>query len=330
MKVALASQNWSSPMTSMYSYSTDVLHALRSVGVDASPLPIKSLVGMRVGGLLVPLARRTFLSYPHEDGALVHHIDQDAWRGVDVVTVHDLFPFRDTRFADRFIRSAIRTAVRRARRIVTDSQATLDELAQRFPSATRGKMQVVPIPHAPVSPERGPTQYDALWIGRNAPNKRLEEYVALAGRFPQSRFAVRWSRSPGRPQANEGLTRAISAAPNIQNFTEFLDEAQMDQLYRQTRVYVSTSTYEGWHIPVMAAYLRGCHIVIPRIEPYLSIYPEPTAFWYDPTSRPSLDAAFGQALQAPFRPPAAQVVDYVSYQSVGSQLKAVYEQLAPR
>lgn len=330
MKVRLASQNWSNPMTSMYAYSTDVLHALRSVGVDAAPLPIKSLVGMKVGGLLVPLARRTFRTYPDREGALVHHIDQDAWRGVDVVTVHDLYPFRDTRFADRFIRSAIRTAVRRARRIVTDSQATLDELAQRFPSTTRGKMQVVPIPHAPVSVERQGTTYDALWIGRNAPNKRLEEYVALAGRFPRSRFAVRWSRSPGRAEANEGLTRAIDTAPNIQNFTQFLDETQMDELYRSTRVYVSTSTYEGWHIPVMAAYLRGCHIVIPRIEPYVSIYPEPTAFWYDPASRPSLDAAFGAALEAPYRPPSAEVARYVSYESVGSQLKAVYEELAGR
>lgn len=330
MKVALASQNWSSPMTSMYSYSNDVLHALRSVGVDAAPLPISSLVGMPVGGLLLPLARRTFLSYPNRDGALVHHIDQDAWRGVDVVTVHDLYPFRDTRFADRFIRSAIRTAVRRARRIVTDSRATMDELAERFPAATRGKMQVVPIPHAPVTAERRETRYDALWIGRNAPNKRLEEYVALAGRFPRARFAVRWSRSPGRPQANEALTRSISEAPNIQNFTQFLDESQMDELYRSTRIYVSTSTYEGWHIPVMAAYLRGCHIVLPRIEPYLSVYPEPTAFWYDPASRSSLDEAFEGALSTPFHPPSERVAEYVSYASVGSQLRSVYEELAAR
>lgn len=330
MKVALASQNWSSPMTSMYSYSTDVLRALQSVGVDAVPLPISSLVGMPVGGLLLPLARRTFRSYPNPEGRLVHHIDQDAWRGVDVVTVHDLYPFRDTRFADRFIRSAVRTAVRRARRIVTDSRATLDELAVRFPAFTRGKMQVVPIPHAPVSADRREPVYDALWIGRNAPNKRLEEYVALAQRFPRARFAVRWSRSPGRPEANAELTRSIGATANIQNFTQFLEEAQMDELYRSTRVYVSTSTYEGWHIPVMAAYLRGSHIVIPRIEPYVSIYPEPTAFWYDPTSRPSLDEAFGAALAAPFRPPSAQVADYVSYSRVGSQLRSVYEELAPR
>ena len=329
MKVAIASIGWSNPTTSMHSHSTDVLAALRSVGVDAAPMPLRSYRGAKVGGLLIPWAWRTFGSYPDREGALVHQIDQDSLRGVDVVTVQDLFCFHEDRFVDRFFRSAVGTAARRARRTVVTTEATGKELGERFP-AVREKIRVVPLPHAPTTADREQQRYDALWIGRNAPNKGLLEYIALASRFPHLRFAVRWSRSPGRPLLDERLSHAIQLSDNIQTFTKPLSDEEMDDLYRSSRAYVSTSTYEGWHLPVSEAYLRGCHIVVPRIEPYVSIYPEGTAFWYAPSDRASLDTALEAAVAAPFRLPSPEVVRYVSYANVGDRLKAVYEEISPR
>jgi glycosyltransferase involved in cell wall biosynthesis len=327
VKVAIASIGWSNPTTSMHSHSADALAAVRSVGVDAVPMPLRSYRGAKVGGLLIPWALRTLGSYPAREGAIVHQIDQDSFRGVDVVTVQDLYCFHESRFVDRFFRGAVRTAASRAHRVVVTTEASGQELGERFPGA-KEKIRVVPLPHEPTSPDRLEQKYDALWIGRNAPNKGLLEFIALASRFPQLRFAVRWSRSPGRPLLDERLSHAIQLSDNIQVFTQPLSDEDIDALYRSSRSYVSTSTYEGWHLPVSEAYLRGCHIVVPQIEPYVSIYPGGTAFWYEPANRASLDAAFETAVATPFRLPSEEVVRYMSYENVGTRLKAVYEEIS--
>ncbi|MGA7860954.1 MAG: hypothetical protein WCB19_03755 [Thermoplasmata archaeon] len=327
MNVAIASQCWDTPEASFYTHSREVLAAALSAGVEARPMRLRSLRAIRTGGLVLPWARRWVDRYPRGAGEVVHHIDQDAFIGIDVATVHDLGCFHDPSVAARFARSAVRAVTRRARRIVVTTRGTADELSTVFPRAPAA--DVVPVPHASVRPGlEQPCRFDALWVGRNAPHKRAAEYVRLAARWPRLAFAMRLSASPSRPLM-DGLGPLLPLR-NLTLLTEPMTEAEMDALYRQSRVVVSTSTYEGYHRPPLEGYLRGCRVVLPRTEPYLSTYPEDAVFWYsrgaaraDPESLDSaLEDAIGRTEPAM---PDSSVVRAVSYETTGAALRGVYE-----
>jgi hypothetical protein len=332
MKVAFVTYHWDRPDLSLTTHAIDVMAAARSAGIEGYPMSIPSTRDARFGGLIRPLLRRMFTAYPEHDGAIIHNVDPDSLRGVDVVTIHDLGVFQkyDDRPSDAFYRHAIRVVMKRAKRVIVTTEGTRRELTGLFPDYA-DKVRVVPVPHAPVSAARlhgrYDAEYDAMWLGRNAPNKRLVEYVELAKRFPGCHFFLKWSKSPGRQMLDEELVRSWPWPTNLHDSTEPLAGEALDTLYRKTRIYVATSSYEGWHRPPIEAYLRGCHVVLPRREPYVSIYPEQAAFWYDPNDRVSLDKAFIQAVATPNRPPIPSVYESVSYPVVGAKLKAVYEEV---
>ena len=351
MRVAIASEGYPPyPIdTSMYTHTRDALDAVRRAGVDAFVLALPSNRGARIGGLVRPYLRRKLAGYAGRDGAeVVHHISQDVRRGADVATVHDLYPFYDVdgRTSDAFFREAIRTALKRPARVVVTTEHTRREVAARFPEHAE-KLRVVPVPHRTPPPGLAdPVRYDALWVGRNAPNKNLPLYLALAVRYPALRFALRSSRSPDREALDREVAWKLAAARNVAVLPRQSEEG-LDALYRSARVLVVTSNYEGFHVPAMEAYVRGARVVLPRIEPYLELYGgEGTVntYWYDPAwiERPfawdfsrslaNLAAAFEEACANPTatRAPDARVVARVSLESVGWGLKAVYEEVARR
>ena len=347
MKVAIATESWPpyATDTSFYRHTRDVLAAVRLAGLDAYPLALSSNRGAKVGGLVRPYLRRHLGGYAEAGaGDLVHHVTQESRRGVDVVTVHDTYAFHDTRFSDRFFRDAVRLAIRRAKRVVFTTQWSLEEAARRPEFAgMREKFRVVPVPHRtpPAGRSEGPARFDAVWIGRNSPNKNLPLYLALAVRHPAHRFAVRSSKSPDREALDREVAWKLAAAQNVASLPRLSDD-EMDALYRSTPVLVVTSNFEGFHDPAMEAYVRGAKVVLPRIEPYLELYRGGDAantYWYEPewVERPfawdfgrsleRLSAAFGEAHAARAGLPDARVVRAVSLEAVGEGLRAVYEEV---
>lgn len=344
MRVAIASDGFNAHhvATSTHYYARGILEAACRVGVEAFELPIPCMCGAKVGGRVVPFLRRVFGRYPVHDGALVHHPSEDALRGVDVVTLQDLHQFYDRRLTDRIRAMATRAAVRRAKRIVVTTEWSRRELAARFPEQA-AKVRVIPVPfRAPERAERASTpDYDALWVGRNAPNKNLPLYLGLASRFPGLRFAVRASRAAGREALDLEVERALASLPNTTRLPQLREDA-LDALYRSVPLLVVTSPYEGFHMPAMEAYARGAKLVLPRIEPLAETYGTAVnVFWYEPAwvmrplawdfsrSLAALAAAFREARETRVREPEANVLERVSLATVGRQLKAVYEELLP-
>ena len=351
MKVAIASEGWSHPTdTSMYTHTRDVFDAVRLAGVDAVALPLPSNRGAKVGGLVLPYLRRTFGGYPaaRGDGAtLIHHVPHGVRRGADVATVHDLYPFfvRE-RVSDVFFREALRAAIRRPKRVVVTTENMRREVAERFPEHA-AKLRVV---HAPVrTPEPGiahEPRFDALWVGRNAPNKNLQLYLSLASDHPTLRFALRSSRSPDREALDALVARLMASAHNVTPLPKQPEEG-LDALYRDAPTFVVTSSYEGFHVPAMEAYLRGAKLVLPRIEPFLELYSGGgrevvNTFWYAPVpgssspswndsaTLPALARAFEEAHAAPARSPDPDLARSVSFGAVGKGLRAIYEEVARR
>lgn len=345
MRVAIAGDAFN-PVhvaTSAHYYARGILDAVRLVGVDAFELPLPCMCGAKVGGRMLPYLHRVFGRYPAHDGALVHHPSEDALRDIDVVTLQDLYHFYDRRIGDVISRVATRATLRRAKRVVVTTEWSRRELSARFPEHA-AKLRVVAVPfRAPERAEPALTpRYDALWIGRNALNKNLPLYLALASRVPGMRFAVRASRAAGREALDHEVERRLATLPNATKLPQLSEEALLT-LYRSVPVLVVTSTYEGFHMPAMEAYARGAKLVLPRIEPLLETYGDAAnVFWYEPTwvARPfdwdssrsleALEGAFREAREAPARAPEAEVLRRVSLATVGGGLKAVYEEVLPR
>lgn len=354
MKVAIASEGWPPhPIdTSLYTTTRDTLSAVRFAGVDAFALPLPSNRGAKVGGLVRPFLRRKFLGYPvsrpsHGEPLVIHHVSQDVRRGVDVTTIHDLYPFRNReRASDAWFREAIGTAFRRAKRVVVTTEHSQREMAAHFPEhAAKLRVVRVPLPTPEPGIVREP-RFDALWVGRNAPNKNLQLYLSLASDHPTLRFALRSSRSPDREALDALVARLMASAHNVTPLPKQSEEG-LDALYRDAPTFVVTSSYEGFHVPAMEAYLRGAKLVLPRIEPFLELYSGGgkevvNTFWYAPVpgssspswndsaTLPALARAFAEAHAAPARSPDPDLVRSVSFGAVGKGLRAIYEEVARR
>lgn len=326
MKVAIASEAWNNPKTlGMYLHTRAILEAARSAGVDAYPLPLASHYGARVGGLAGPLFQQLFRGYGVPD--LVHQTSLSVRRGVGVAMVQDLYPFQGRRLADRFFVWQTGTAVRRARRVIVTTEWMRAELARRFPRF-EAKFRVIPLPHATPPLDRlPPSGYEALWLGRLAPNKDPGLYLELAAAYPAVRFAMRASPSPGREELAGAVHDRLARLPNVTDVPPFSEE-EKDRQYRSTPIFVSTSRYEGFQAPAMEGYLRGMKLVLPTIPPFSELFPagDPNVFWYESGNLASLVETFGRARSADARAPSARVVDSVSFATVGAKLKALYEE----
>ena len=329
MKVVIAAKGWAYPANSMYTYARDLLRAVRAVGVDAEPWTVPSPRGARIGGLVRPWVESHVRRYDVPAGTIVHHTEHDTWRGVDVMTLHDLVMFHDHRFSDNFVRMAVRTSVRRARRVAVYTSWMAGEVL-RAGLADSDKLRVVPPPFHVLSTERYPPLYDAFWLGRYAPNKRFEAFVRLVDAFPQRQFAARVSRSPGRPPMSDAVMSSLHRAQHhgYLKMLSVLSEDDLDRVYRSSRTLVVTSDYEGFHLPAMDAYLRGTRVVLPRIEPFVSTYGDVDGVhWYD-GSDSGLRDAFAEAVDSGPFVPSPSIVNAVSYPVVGKALKSVYEEVA--
>lgn len=323
MRVYVASHGWDKPTLSMYTHSRDVLASLKSVGVDAEPMHLYKAFHAQHGGFVVPWVQRIAGEYPAHNGGIIHHIDSDAWRGVFAVTIHDLAPFVLPGLLRKFQQPAYTMSVRRAKRVIVTTGGT-KKLIEKVVPASRGKVRVVPVPHVPTVPWRSAEVFDALWVGATSWNKQPGAFIELARRNPKLKFAMRVSRGDMPEEEVARLDRSSRGLTNLAVFREALGDGDMDTLYRISKSVVSTSTYEGWHAPIMEGYLRGCRLVLPMREPYEEIYPRYCAFWYFPTGAESLDAALGDALSAGYSEPAPEVKWLASYGNVGAKLLEAY------
>lgn len=330
--VRIASDGWNSPGTAMYIFSRDVVSALHGVGVDAIPGPIANFRdGRRIGGTVRPVLRCLFRSYDFGDGRLVHHTGwpPSGLRGAEVVTFFDMYAFRDPDPASALRRLAYRAMARRARAIVAISPFSAQEVAQHLGPRIGAKVATVSLPFPPPPPApQVPTLYDALWVGADLPRKGLANFLRATASFPDLEIAVRWNYvRPG--QASPQVEAALATRPSerLHHLHEVLDDAAMEQLYASSRCVVSTSTYEGYHAPLMEAYLRGRPIVVPDEEPYQGIYGAAPGVvrYHREGGGQAIGEAIREAIALPKFAPDPRVVDWCSFDRVGRELKAIYE-----
>lgn len=194
-----------------------------------------------------------------------------------VVTVHDLIPFLFPvyrRLKSAVVRSGYRLAVRKAEHIIADSQNTANDI-QRVLGVERDRISVVHLAaqeQYKAAASEGELQlirekygvrppYAIVNSARNWRTKNLETALQALQAARQQSGAEFQTVLYGSP---EGLTAAGGrerwSTLNLA-CTGFLPPHELAVLFRQATVFVTTSLYEGFGLPLLEAMSCGCAVV---------------------------------------------------------------------
>ena len=271
---------------------------------------------------------------------VVHFPDFIACRGRfhKVITIHDLYfmeyPEVMSLDAARYY-SRIRSSAQQAAHIIAVSNFTRQDVLRLMPGVAADKISVV-LEAADVDstgePQTAntPTARDpyALFVGTFEPRKNLQTLLqALALTPPQLKLIIvgeaGWvENEPARLAQALGLQDRVAFAGRV-------SDAELDELYRQARVFVFPSLSEGFGLPVLEAMARG----VPVICSNAGALPEVTgdaALLHAPTDAPALAHHlnrlwFDEAVWTDYRGRSLQRAAQFSWQHAAEQTLDIYK-----
>jgi glycosyltransferase involved in cell wall biosynthesis len=187
-----------------------------------------------------------------------------------VVTVHDLLAFRHPEYVPgayaRIVKTMVRRIARVARRVLTISEATRDDLV-RLLSVPADRIDVVPLAgsagleagaHEPEAVER---RGDLLLsVGNRMPHKNFERLLEALALLPEARrptLVITGSHGddPLRPVVERlGLARWVQ-------LRGWLERDELERLYAEATALVFPTLFEGFGLPTLEAMSRGCPVI---------------------------------------------------------------------
>jgi glycosyltransferase involved in cell wall biosynthesis len=190
-----------------------------------------------------------------------------------VVTVHDLiyarFPETHAGLRDRGMRVLVPGAVRRAHRVLADSQSTRDDLVELLGTAAE-RIDVVPLGLGSVRRARPLAEDEVrarlglgarsvlLSLSAKRPHKNLLALIgALARIVPEERPVL---VIPGYPTAHEAELRERASILGVEHdvrFPPWLSAEELEGLWAIADAFAYPSLYEGFGLPVLEAMARG-------------------------------------------------------------------------
>lgn len=335
MRVVLATPKRSDPGSSLRAYALRMLRALLSVPGhgDARLLELPLGAEAKRGGVARPLVGQALRAFP-VDGSTIWHATEPnaALRGTDVVTLHDLYEFQEKGPMMRAVRMITQRAVHRARRFVVQTEHGRSVVRAQFGPDVADRTRVVPPAFEPVPPGR-PLQpdYDLLWVGNLDGRKQPDRFLLELSRFPSPRLRVAFfcHRSGwGDLGPVAAAFERARQAHTMDWIDRKLSSDELDKLYRRSRVLVSTSTVEGFHLPPMEAWLRGTRLLLPDIDVYREIYGRATGVLFYPPAE-GFGAVVKAGLEASPFSPDSDLMLKVSDRECGSGLWKIYGEIHP-
>ena len=219
------------------------------------------------------------LHYPHFDlpwlapGPIVATLHD-----LKYITRPDFFPSQG-RAKQMLMLAMFRYTARRARRIITDSEYTRQDLAGRLGTPLE-KTCVAPLgvetqyfqPAAPealaeVRRKYGLETPTLLFVGERRPHKNIDgllrAFALLRRMHPQPcSLAI-----AGKPYADYRLPEQLAENLGLGQSVRFIDyvpDADLPRLYQAAQVFVLLSHYEGFGLPALEAMASGTPVVAAR------------------------------------------------------------------
>jgi glycosyltransferase involved in cell wall biosynthesis len=160
-------------------------------------------------------------------------------------------------------RSASRWIMRRARRLVTNSEYSRSEIARNTPIPP-ARVRVIHhgVPD-PFGEQPGEKEREALTVGAINRGTLVQKgqipFVEAARRLPDVRFtfAGKW--------LDDSVDQLRDRAGDNVNFTGWLSDEDLHAAYRRAAVYVQASRHEGFGLAVAEAMLAGCVPVVMNV-----------------------------------------------------------------
>lgn len=151
--------------------------------------------------------------------------------------------------------------VQLAHEVVCRSSEQQDRLHSQY-----GRTGVLIRTGHPLPPTRGVSKSYVLWVGRGNPLKQPEMFLDLAVRLPHHRFVMVLAHE----NAHSDLLQRVKARAVMLSNLDFYEDvpwSKIDNYFAGARVFVNTSTYEGFPNTFVQAALHGTPVVSWRVDP---------------------------------------------------------------
>lgn len=232
-----------------------------------------------------------------------------------VLVVYDLVSFKDFATpqpkAKLIERYALRRAAKRAKRILTISKATADDLASMYPDV-QTKIAVTPL----AADARFRAGYSSKEQGGVKKKYRLpEEFILCTGTIEPRKNLTRLIKAyqalpkrgrEGRPLVLVGqqgwqskeVFSLIEDDPDI-HYLDFVSDQDLGKLYAAALVFCYPSLYEGFGLPVLEAMQSGTPVITSNVSSLPEVGGEAVCY-----VDPHRESAITQALLSLLRSPA--------------------------
>jgi glycosyltransferase involved in cell wall biosynthesis len=219
-----------------------------------------------------------------------------------VLTIHDLLAFRHPEYVpgaySRVLRTMIRAAARTARRVITVSRASRDDIVA-FLRVPADRVVVTPLagstPAGGAALHRHETQL--LAVGNRMPHKGFETLLeALARIEPAHRPTLVITGSHGDDPLTPVVERlGLGATVDLRGW---LGRDELDRLYAESTALVFPTRFEGFGLPPLEAMARGCPVIVADI-PVMHEVAGDAAVYVDPTNPDAIARAIESVLDSP-------------------------------
>lgn len=343
MHVGLAVHGWYHPLMETDVYISGLEKALSSINLIHDRIKGYKLPHGKFSQIISASICRYLMKYDGLEFDLIHDTRGDSvFRNVDVSTITDLYWYQHkTDPVDRLLQVPIKVfqdygrTMRLSKRITVINPVIKTEFEQFFGRKYNEKINVIPVP---VEPQyfyrKDNTKYEVVWVGSTDKRKRLPLFLQSLNELPKYyRIGIRVNYvSPYISDDNQLILKLIETVRNTGRKIEMLQFSKswdsMNDLYLSSKCLVSTSSYEGFQMPVAEAYLRGTRVVLPKNELFVSLYGDAEGVHYY-NSKEELSSKIIEAVEQGKFSPDQRIINYMGFKHVGHLLKETYEEAMP-
>ena len=341
MRVGLAVHGWYHPLSDIDTYISSIQKALNAVGVPSERIHGRNFPHGTISQLIVPPIVKYFLNYGNKDYDIVHDTRGDSvFKGVYVSSITDLYVYLHmTTLSEKLIRLPLKIfenykrTLKLSKKVIVLNEVIKTEIVSYFGRRYGDKIRVIPPSFdVPQIKENREEKYDVIWIGSSAKRKNLPLFLEAVSNLPSKyKVGLRFNYinkyvSDDFKAINDAIVRLKDGSKTVDMLPPSKSWDALENLYQSSKCLVSTSSYEGFHMPVAEAYLRGVHIILPQNEFYHSIYGDAEGVHYY-NSRKDVNSKILEAIQYGKFMPERNIVDYLSPNHVGTLLKETYEEV---